>query len=328
MDLCHSRPAEFSQFLFPPACPRQPEGGLFQASWHWPGRGGAPGVRAGWTDRAPAWTRPARVLLASSPPPPSGRSPLSRDRQGPAIELPTGDPDPGSDVAVAVQPVLALGARPGGARRRDAALTTRVDARPAVPRPLHLHALPRADLDRERPAVGRDAVPVGVPLSAGWRRVPRPGRWASCSRCPGPPGGAGRAGGHGRLPRPVGRLVPMLLLAALAEQLALVPCHGRAPASRPSTVASLGPGTSRSCSCRFTESRRCMGHAVGHRSRKQVVNSHGGSALADWKTSSGQRSSRSRSARVGHPAIYPVRYVVVHRDLGLGRIWQPARAPA
>ena len=44
------------------------------------------------------------------------------------------------------------------------------------------------------------------------------------------------------------------------------------------------------------------------------------------KASSGQRSS---AIPIGSPsairAIYPVRYVVVHRDLGLGRIWQPAR---
>ena len=58
---------------------------------------------------------------------------------------------------------------------------------------------------------------------------------------------------------------------------------------------------------------------------KRVVNGHGGFALPDWVdlvTAAEARDPERVASAIR--AIYPVRYVVVHRELGLGRTWRPA----
>ena len=57
---------------------------------------------------------------------------------------------------------------------------------------------------------------------------------------------------------------------------------------------------------------------------KRLVNGHGGFALPHWEELVSAAEARDPE-RLGAAirTIYPVRYVVVHRDLGLGRTWGP-----
>ena len=58
---------------------------------------------------------------------------------------------------------------------------------------------------------------------------------------------------------------------------------------------------------------------------KRVVNGHGGFALPTWVdlvTAAEARDPDRLASAIR--TIYPVRYVLVHRSMGLGRTWRPA----
>ena len=330
-------PAEFSRFYSHRlASLGRPEGGLFPgfvalalAGAALLAYGRAPDETA-----PPAWTGPVRVLLAS----------LAAAAVGTvALALAIGKARPSSSflrairirdltLAVAALPVLALGAltlaRP---RHRDAALTHREWMLVLLFLALFTYMLCLA------PTLIVNGQPWGVTLFRwvylylpGGGAFRAPGRWSLVFALPlALLAALGARAVAERLPRPVGRLVPMLLLAALAGELVLVPLPWQRPPAVPAVYEWLRsePGDFAILQLPIHEKAAdawAMLWAIDH--GKRVVNGHGGFALADWE-------DLVRAAELRDPdrlasairAIYPVRYVVVHRDLGLGRIWQPAR---
>src|SRR5262249_46553543 len=109
-------------------------------------------------------------------------------------------PDAGGERLAALGRGLA---RPRGPSPRvGRCAPARMDARALVPEPPGLPPVPGPDPDPRSHALGRDPVPLGVPLPPGWQRVSRPGPVESRVRAAVRLARRPRGPGAGRLPAP------------------------------------------------------------------------------------------------------------------------------
>ena len=130
-----------------------------------------------------------------------------------------------------------------------------------------------------------------------------------------------------RLPRPWSRLVPVVLLTILLAELSLVSLPWHRYQTTPAVYDWLRsePGDFAILQLPIHEKGAdawAMLWAIHH--GKRVVNGHGGFALPDWVdlvTAADARDPDRLATAIR--TIYPVRYVVVHPGLGLGRTWRP-----
>ena len=162
----------------------------------------------------------------------------------------------------------------------------------------------------------------------GRRRVPRAGALESRVR----PAfallaGLGARAVAERLPRPWSRLAPAVLLTVLLAELSLVPLPWHRFPPTPAVYEWLRsePGDFAILQLPIHEKGAdawAMLWATHH--GKRLVNGHGGFALPNWEDLVAAADARDPDRLASAiRTIYPVRYVVVHRSLGLGRTWQP-----
>jgi hypothetical protein len=130
-----------------------------------------------------------------------------------------------------------------------------------------------------------------------------------------------------RLPRPWRRVVPVALLVLLLGELAPAPLRWQRLPERPPVYEWLRtePGDFAILQLPIYERASDAWAMLWARHHgKRVVNGHGGFALPTWVelvSAADPRDPDKLAAAVR--SIYPVRYVVVHPELGLGRTWQP-----
>jgi hypothetical protein len=130
-----------------------------------------------------------------------------------------------------------------------------------------------------------------------------------------------------RLPRRWSQLAPAALLGVMLVELSLVPLPWHLFPPRPAVYDWLRdePGDFAILQLPIHEKGAdawAMLWATYH--GKRLVNGHGGFALPNWEELVAAADARDPERLASAiRAIYPVRYVVVHRDLGLGRTWHP-----
>jgi Interleukin-like EMT inducer len=130
-----------------------------------------------------------------------------------------------------------------------------------------------------------------------------------------------------RLPWRWRQVVPALLLGGLVAELTLTPIPWQRLPPTPAVYEWLRdePGDFAILQLPIYERASdawAMLWAIGH--GKRVVNGHGGFALPTWEELVSAADSRDpEQLATAIRTIYPVRYVVVHPELGLGRTWQP-----
>lgn len=130
-----------------------------------------------------------------------------------------------------------------------------------------------------------------------------------------------------RLSGPWARLAPSALLVLVLVELAVVPLPWHRFPSRPAVYDWLRdePGDLAILQLPIHDKGAdawAMLWAVDH--GKRVVNGHGGFALPHWEELVWAAEARDPDRLAAAiRTIYPVRYVVVHHGLGLGRTWRP-----
>jgi hypothetical protein len=130
-----------------------------------------------------------------------------------------------------------------------------------------------------------------------------------------------------RLPRRWSQLVPAALLAVLLVELSLVPLPWHLYPTTPAVYDWLRrePGDFAILQLPIHEKGAdawAMLWAVSH--GKRLVNGHGGFALPNWEELVAAADARDPQRLASAiRTIYPVRYVVVHENLGGGRTWHP-----
>jgi Interleukin-like EMT inducer len=130
-----------------------------------------------------------------------------------------------------------------------------------------------------------------------------------------------------RLPRRWSQVVPAALLAAILVELSLVPLPWHLFPERPPVYDWLRaePGDFAILQLPIHEKGAdawAMLWATYH--GKRLVNGHGGFALPNWEElvfAADARDPERLASAIR--TIYPVRYVLVHPNLGLGRTWEP-----
>jgi hypothetical protein len=312
----------------------RPEGGMFPGFVALALAGAAVMLhaRAAGVPALPAWARRARWLLVALAVAAAGAIAL-------ALLLGPGRPSFGVlrairirdlTLAVSILPVLALGWLALEARRRPTKALT--------PREWMLALLFLALLSYSlclAPTLLVNGQPWGVTLFRwvylylpGGSAFRAPGRWSMVFVLPlALLAGLGARAVAERLTRPWSRFAPACLLAVVLIELAPVPLpwhrYQRIPAvyewlrSEPGDFAILQLPIHEKGADAWA-----MLWAIHH--GKRVVNGHGGFALPDWVdlVTAAEARDPDRLATAIR-TIYPVRYVMVHRGLGLGRTWRP-----
>lgn len=130
-----------------------------------------------------------------------------------------------------------------------------------------------------------------------------------------------------RLPRRWSQVVPAVVLVVVLVELSLVPLPWHLFPRTPEVYDWLRaePGDFAILQLPIHEKGAdawAMLWATYH--GKRLVNGHGGFALPNWEELVAAADARDVERLASAiRTIYPVRYVVVHRNLGLGRTWEP-----
>jgi interleukin-like EMT inducer protein len=130
-----------------------------------------------------------------------------------------------------------------------------------------------------------------------------------------------------RLPRRWSQVVPATVLAVMLVELSPVPLPWHLFPRRPAVYDWLRaePGDFAILQLPIHEKGAdawAMLWATYH--GKRLVNGHGGFALPNWEELVAAADARDPERLASAiRTIYPVRYILVHRNLGLGRTWEP-----
>jgi hypothetical protein len=312
----------------------RPEGGLFPGFVALALAGAAVVLhgRAAGASALPTWARRARWLLVGLAVTAAGAIALTLllGPGRPALRLPRALRVRDLTLAVSILPVLALGGLTLEARRRlTGALTPREWMLVLLFLALLSYSLCLA------PTLLVNGQPWGVTLFRwvylylpGGSAFRAPGRWSMVFVLPlALLAGLGARAVAERLPPPWSRLAPAGLLAVVLIELAPVPLPWHRFQRIPAVYEWLRsePGDFAILQLPIHEKGAdawAMLWAIYH--GKRVVNGHGGFALPDWVdlVTAAEARDPDRLATAIR-TIYPVRYVMVHRGLGLGRTWRP-----